>query len=1604
MSAEEATGTSGEKRQLSLQDAFDRTVELLDGDVGRIFQDCLATEEQLKLYGLYKHVTAGPVDNRDPPSMLWNIKAYKKHQAWDSRCNMSRHDAMREYVELVVSRASATHIPVLHTVGAQCKELLDQVVGFSEENASSELNGETNEQCGSLTPHASLNAPTDRSMKDPSRSYKSAVLTREKDARFFGLASLFKLFVTDILGVQPLVPRGQLDISKADLRFAAWQCFTAMSHVEQRRLYRKYESKIVQQWKKALAPASEKILKSTSVPKEVMTGPFEDEPSPAVIVGLSVRSLLDLYLRVKQYPAGSEVIVSPPFNVPGMLQVLEHHRLKIVGVDLPETANDDDVVVAVDCDAIEKAITPKTVAILVVHVFGMITATEDEMAVLRAATTRGGRSIAILEDCAECFAGLGDGAYMGSPCADLSFFSFGMIKTMTSLNGGIAIVRKNEGECSPAKDPDSGILESMIRLHNSDCYEPQQTNWEFLSKVCKSFVLHMVADSPLLYGFVFAFVSRVLGRDFDRFVISLLRGFRLDKDEAQQNWDVGGETSMLRNGLISQIRRRPSAAMLALMNRRLCQSTPVAESVSQRLESCRQLTIQLLQERGNEPVTIRIPNPREGSKHLFWLYPVLTDDPDLASQHLRRHGFDATRGASQLCCVAAPKDDSCVRATRLMNETLYLPIGCCSGRSSEENGVMDRMVRAINALPKPSRGTFRQSASSKTACVRGRSRRDKNLTLLFVALACGMLPVWLRRTFVAAVVSGLELASCLTVLAVIVLWLLRLSTGKFYLESSMGFAKYSVLLQNGYGNPGDQQIAESTGSGKTSEPSGVLSSLCVLDLPGVPCGDEPRSVFLTGGTGFIGSLLLRDLLFYREKLHIDRVVLLCRAKRGQSAIDRVASVLDDGMYSFLSETEKGSLVEVVEGDATKVHAGLSDSVVDHLRHKYSISHVFHCAASVSFTQNLRDAATANISSSLNIQSLASRLNKTRVQFVHISTAFVHGGLSGDENKPLLEELSSLGQFDAHEIYKSMCGTQFYASKAMVELGFFNSYTFSKSVCEHLLVRNDPNVLIIRPSIVGPAVETPYEGWAGHTPSTLVAAACLYLSYQWNLWSFGRQRVPCIPVDVVSRYILAKAFCTSSSDALDRDPASSETSSDEGFEKVSRCLSLSSEAKVPCTDSDSSRSHLIFTAAWDARSPDAACFTWLDYAGAVTQVGSAMSYFSRSTAYLGLLVASRLLPKVSLSAIQFEKLHIWCVQYPFQICLRICSVLGYNTKQMEQLNFFLDLPLLFYPFMNNGFHFHSALVAPSTLNGERYLLSCVAAAHFFVARLNKRNRRQYPLDHEPHEAAGMAFLPIGGSMHHNVPSGLWWALTQPKGNFLVRVAGWILAKVLRACYSEVTVDVMSFAATHRVKDATGSACVILAPTHRSFFDFLLLSYVSFCVPELQIRIPCIAAADEFERLPIVGWLLQFLGAFFVRRGRMLVDPCLVGKINSIKKESSSLDTVFEVFIEGTRSRDRRFVKPKTGVLRCLREGGGSYVIVPISISYERIAEQEELVKEASGGKIAGLNVGTMVLWLVVSVSIRNYYMKLCMLILAWPRVFTESFQGANSTWKSPCLGW
>ena len=296
---------------------------------------------------------------------------------------------------------------------------------------------------------------------------------------------------------------------------------------------------------------------------------------------LTVRSAFDLYLRAQHWEAGSEIVFSA-LTVPDMPRVARHHGLRPVPLDI------DSATGAWDEAALKRCVGPRTRAVVLAHLFGARVDLGPALEVVR----RNG--VAVVEDCAEAYAGPD---WTGHAQADLSLFSFGPTKTATALGGALARVR----------DPDT--YAEMRRIHAQDHVQP---TGEYLRRVLLYGALKAASHRRAL-GIVIA-AADALGADANQWIHSLTR-------------------NVPDASFIASIRRRPCAALLALLERRLEQGTA---PVSRRVEPGRTLMAAL----GPD---VDVP-ARAGDPHVYWMFPVLTANPEALSATLRAHGFDAMSG------------------------------------------------------------------------------------------------------------------------------------------------------------------------------------------------------------------------------------------------------------------------------------------------------------------------------------------------------------------------------------------------------------------------------------------------------------------------------------------------------------------------------------------------------------------------------------------------------------------------------------------------------------------------------------------------------------------------------------------------------------------------------------------------------------------------------------------------------------------------------------------------------------------------------------------------------------------------------------------------
>jgi dTDP-4-amino-4,6-dideoxygalactose transaminase len=231
----------------------------------------------------------------------------------------------------------------------------------------------------------------------------------------------------------------------------------------------------------------------------------------------------------------------------------------------------------------------------------------------------------LIEDSAQAFTGIDSLEPSG---ADVSMFSFGMIKTASAVGGALVSVGDAELRSSMRKEQDSWPAQQPVR---------------YAVKLAKAGGLAVFND-PRRFGVLYR-VCRRAGLDLDGMINTSTRSF------------AAGEA------LQARIRRRPTPALLAVLCRRLGHLD--RDRLARRAAMGEDL-------RAGLPAAYLHPGD-ELLRRTHWLFPVLAPDPGALVAALSDVAIDVSTGTSNL--VAVPYDDGSVPecAGRLMSSIVYLP-------------------------------------------------------------------------------------------------------------------------------------------------------------------------------------------------------------------------------------------------------------------------------------------------------------------------------------------------------------------------------------------------------------------------------------------------------------------------------------------------------------------------------------------------------------------------------------------------------------------------------------------------------------------------------------------------------------------------------------------------------------------------------------------------------------------------------------------------------------------------------------------------------------------------------------------------------------------
>ena len=332
-----------------------------------------------------------------------------------------------------------------------------------------------------------------------------------------------------------------------------------------------------------------------------------------------------------------------------------------------------------------------------------------------------------------------------------------------------------------------------------------------------------------------------------------------------------------------------------------------------------------------------------------------------------------------------------------------------------------------------------------------------------------------------------------------------------------------------------------------------------------------KRVMLLGVTGFIGKVWLANTLL--DLPEIEKLYLLIRRQKSSPAQARFEKMIEgspvfDPLFEKYGDRLSALLakkIEVVEGDVTQPGLGLDPEVGARLGKDLDL--IINSSGLTDFNPDLRDALAVNVDSTCR---LIEFIRQSRhAALLHLSTCYVAGQRDGRVSERLHPDYTPLHlkDFDAEkewqrlhqlvetakvkvegpevseELKKQALGKEHAArglsgqalenqirknrvrwlknylteeaTRRANELGWPNTYTFTKSLAESLIAKHGAAlpIAIVRPAIVETSVSKPFRGWNEGINTSASLSYLLGTSFR-QLPSNERKRLDIIPVDAV----------------------------------------------------------------------------------------------------------------------------------------------------------------------------------------------------------------------------------------------------------------------------------------------------------------------------------------------------------------------------------------------------------------------------------------------------------------------------------------------------------
>uniref|UniRef100_A0A0K8UVN0 Fatty acyl-CoA reductase n=1 Tax=Bactrocera latifrons TaxID=174628 RepID=A0A0K8UVN0_BACLA len=314
---------------------------------------------------------------------------------------------------------------------------------------------------------------------------------------------------------------------------------------------------------------------------------------------------------------------------------------------------------------------------------------------------------------------------------------------------------------------------------------------------------------------------------------------------------------------------------------------------------------------------------------------------------------------------------------------------------------------------------------------------------------------------------------------------------------------------------------------------------------------ENKRVFITGGSGFLGRVIIEHLL---RKTEVKCIYMLIRPKHDTTSEERLKKILSGPVNEFFygliinnyiySVTQQlfakvrelkpqlHTLITPINGDCTQPNLGISPEDREVLTTYVDI--VIHSAATIRFNEPLYNALILNVGAIKSVLALAKEMSQLK-SFVHVSTAYSNCILPHIEEK-FYPEIIGITANKALKMAEYL-GPELTNNLAKDLLGNFpNTYTFTKALAEELILTEAGTlpICIFRPVIITSTYAEPTPGWVDNYAG---ATGALYATAQGTLrvlYIHSNKPSLLVPVDFCANIILACGYKTAQQEMIEKE--------------------------------------------------------------------------------------------------------------------------------------------------------------------------------------------------------------------------------------------------------------------------------------------------------------------------------------------------------------------------------------------------------------------------------------------------------------------------------------